>query len=91
VSDQPKQDWISTTAWTEDTPDLEGDDVEVRAELSDVDEVVLRIAYGDRDTEQVLIHVDCLHAIALAGQLAKAATEDLTTLPKGHGAGGPLG
>lgn len=81
---------IAATSWTEYEYALEGDDVQVHAELSDVDEVALVVRDTD-GSDVVAVHLDRVHSIALAGQLAAAATADQCLLPGGHGAGGPLG
>lgn len=79
---------ITATAWLEaDAPVLEGDDVTVHAELSDVDEVAIVVASQD-DRHDALIHLSRVQAIALAGQIAWAATANQSELPHGHGAGG---
>lgn len=86
-------DWLPATAWLEDAPNLEGDGVGITAELTDVDEVALRIALdpeGPEHADEMVVYLDRVHAIALAGLLAKAATTSQGALPKGHGADGPL-
>jgi hypothetical protein len=88
-----QSDAVSATAWLgeagsdDDLPVLEGDEVTVSAELSDVDEVSLlvRCEMNDDTTAEIIaVHLDRVHAIAIAGQLAAAATAEYTDLPKGH-------
>lgn len=77
---------IAAQGWVdEDTPSFEGDDVFVSAELTDVDEVaVLLAASNDEDAvNYVSIYLPRTQAIALAGQIAAAATMPVTVLPKG--------
>ncbi len=98
-------DPIAATAWLsfeEDDELLAGDDITARAELTDVDEVAVVIqaarpkpAEADGQDEvvvyaEVLVHLTRVQAIALAGQLAWAATAEPTRLPRGHGVNGPL-
>lgn len=80
-------DPIAAVCWLdEETPTLEGDAVFVSAELTDVDEVavILRRAPSDEEPSDVSIYLPRTQAIALAGQLAAAATMPVTVLPKGH-------
>lgn len=86
---------IAGTAWlTDDAPSLEGDVVHVSADLTDVDEVMVKVVEGRgadaEGTEVVVLHLPRVQAIALAGWIAHAATTDWSGLPSGHGAGGPL-
>lgn len=75
---------IAASAWLgEDVPPFEGEQAGVSAELSDVDEVALVVSDG-QGSEIVLVHFDRVHAIALAGQLARAATMPPTVLRGGH-------
>jgi hypothetical protein len=80
---------ITASAWTSYDFELEGDDVLVHAELSDVDEVAVVVRDTD-DGEVLIVHLDRVHAIAFAGQVAAAATADQRILPTGHGPEGPL-
>jgi hypothetical protein len=83
-------DPVSATAWLDDdTPSLEGDDVHAHAELTDVDEVGL-IVRADTGEDVLLMHLPRVQAIALAGQLAWAATASPAALPSGHGPEGPI-
>lgn len=78
-------DPIAVSAWLdEDTPTLEGDEVTISAELSDVDEVAVVIEWFNVAEQQILVHMPRVQAIALAGQLASAATRSPADLPKGH-------
>lgn len=77
---------VTASAWCEDAPDLEGDAVRVHAEMTDVDEVALIVR---EEGEVITVHLDRVHAIALAGQIAAAATADHSLLPHGHGPDGP--
>lgn len=93
MSDSSREcrDPIGATAWLhEAVPSLEGDDVAIHAELSDVDEVALIVKSHDDEQEFVIVHLPRVQAIALAGQLAAAATTPQTALPRGHGPTGPL-
>jgi hypothetical protein len=85
-------DPIAATAWIdEDTPAIEGDDVTVHAELTDVDEVtviVLSVGASEGRLSDVSVHLSRVQAIALAGQLASAATRSPADLPPGHGPDG---
>lgn len=78
-------DPIAVSAWLdEDAPTLEGDEVTISAELSDVDEVAVVIEWFNVAEQQILVHMPRVQAIALAGQLASAATRSPADLPKGH-------
>ena len=82
-------DPIGATAWMgEGVPDLEGDEVTIHAELTDVDEVAVIVRWFDVSEHHMLVHLPRVQAIALAGQLAHAATMSPSVLPHGHGAGG---
>lgn len=87
-------DPVNATCWSEHDYAFEGDDVKVHAELSDVDEIALVVRLpsttrADAYVEVATVHLDRVHAIALAGQLAAAATASQTLLPHGHGPEGP--
>ena len=78
-------DPIAATAWMgEDVADLEGDDVTIHAELTDVDEVAVIVRWFNVTEQEMLVHMPRIQAIALAGQLAAAATIPQTELPRGH-------
>lgn len=78
-------DPVGATAWLdEEAPALEGDEVMISAELSDVDEVAVVIEWFNVSEHQILVHLPRVQAIALAGQLASAATRSPADLPKGH-------
>jgi hypothetical protein len=79
-------DPIQGSAWIEDAPDIEGDEVLVYAELTDVDEVAVIVRYDGGD---VTVWMPRIQAIALAGQIAACATMSPTRLPHGHGPTGP--
>jgi hypothetical protein len=79
-------DPIAVTAWLgEDVACLEGDDVTIHAELTDVDEVAVILRWFNVEEHEVLVHMPRIQAIALAGQLAAAATWTQADLPHGHG------
>lgn len=80
-------DPISANAWLDDeVPAYEGDDIFVHAELTDVDEVavVLCESADDEAPNMVTVYLPRVQAIALAGQIAWAATASQNELPKGH-------
>jgi hypothetical protein len=84
-------DRISASLWLgEDVPEFEGDPVLVSAELSDVDEVAFVVGREGEDEDgnelpaDLLVHLSRVQAIALAGQLAAAATRSPADLPGGH-------
>lgn len=84
-------DPIAATAWLSDeTPGLDGDGVTIHAELTDVDEVGVMVRWFDAGEQDILMHLPRVQAIALAGQIAAAATMSPTILPHGHGPTGPL-
>lgn len=90
-------DRIAATMWLgEDVPAFEGDEVLVSAELSDVDEVAFLVGQEGEDDDgnelspHVIVHLPRVQAIALAGQLAAAATRSPAELPPGHGANGAI-
>ena len=79
-------DPIAATAWLdEDVPCLQGDDVTIHAELTDVDEVAVILRWFHVEEREVIVHMPRIQAIALAGQVAAAATWTQTDLPRGHG------
>lgn len=76
---------VEATGFCDPDVSVEGDPLHVHAELSDVDEVAVVVKTVEGD-ELVAVHLDRVHAIALAGQLATAATQPPTVLPHGHNA-----
>lgn len=83
-------DAIAATAWMGETGGLEGDEVTIHAELTDVDEVAVVVKWFDVYERDMLVHLPRAQAIALAGQLASAATMSPAALPHGHGPDGPV-
>jgi hypothetical protein len=81
-------DPIAATAWLGEVAELDGDEVTIHAELTDVDEVAVILRWFDVREHEVLVHMPRIQAIALAGQLAAAATWTQTALPWGHGSTG---
>lgn len=87
-------DPITVTAWLDedsiDAPPIEGDEVQIHAQLTDVDEVAVVIEWFNVEPREMLVHMSRVQAIALAGQIAWAATASPAALPHGHGPDGAM-